>query len=293
MNINWYPGHMKKTIEDIERKKLITDFCIEIIDARIPFSSSNPLLNEVIKGKKKLIIFNKSDLCDENMTSKWISHYKSNDINVLKYNATKPNVNAVIKASMELMAEEIKKFNDKGINHGALKAMVVGIPNSGKSTFINGISGRKSAKTGNTPGITKTNQWIRLNKNLHLLDTPGVLWHKFPENVGINLAFTGAIKDEIMDRETLGLKLIERLNSIDKNILKSRYGVDTEKKPIEIMEDIGKKRGALLRGALIDYEKVSSIVLDEFRKGVLGRITLEDIWLSQPMKKTIEKREVN
>ena len=250
MNINWYPGHMKKTIEDIERKKLITDFCIEIIDARIPFSSSNPLLNEVIKGKKKLIIFNKSDLCDENMTSKWISHYKSKDINVLKYNATKPNVNAVIKASMELMAEEIKKFKDKGINHGALKAMVVGIPNSGKSTFINGISGRKSAKTGNTPGITKTNQWIRLNKNLHLLDTPGVLWHKFPENVGINLAFTGAIKDEIMDRETLGLKLIERLNNIDKNILKSRYGVDTEKKPIEIMEDIGQKKRSFTKRCL-------------------------------------------
>lgn len=181
------------------------------------------------------------------------------------------------------MKEEIQKFKQKGLNKGPLKAMIVGIPNSGKSTFINSISGTKSTKTGNKPGVTKTNQWIRINPKLHLLDTPGVLWPKLEENVGLNLAFTGAIKDEIMDTETLALKLIERLNQIDKNILTDRYKIEVNDTttPLEIMELIGKKRGALIRGGLIDYTKVAGIVLDEFRKGILGKITLEDpddIW---------------
>lgn len=277
MNINWYPGHMKKTIEDIEEKKKMTYFCIEIIDARIPISSRNPLFDKALVGKKRLIIFNKSDLANEDMNNKWINYLKNEDINVIKYNSTRPNVNLITDASKKLMEDFIKKIEDKGISPGPLRAMVVGIPNSGKSTFINGISGRKSAKTGNMPGITKTNQWIKLNNYLHLLDTPGVLWQKLPKDVGLNLAFTGAIKDEIMDRETLALKLIERLNSIDKNIIKARYGVDTDEAPIDIMNQIGKKRGALLKGGDFDYEKIANIILDEFRRGILGRITLEEI----------------
>lgn len=277
MNINWYPGHMKKTIEDIEKKLKLVDFCIEIIDSRIPYSSRNPIFTNLLKNKKKLLIFNKEDLSNPILNKKWKEKYSDINNSVLFYNALKPNVNAVVQKSQELMKEEIKKYEDKGLKRGPLKAMIVGIPNSGKSTFINSISGTKSTKTGNRPGVTRTNQWIKINPKLHLLDTPGVLWPKLDKNVGLNLAFTGAIKDEIMDTETLALKLIEKLMSIDKNILIKRYSIEInpQDSPLTIMELIGTRRGALMRGGIVDYTKVSNIILDEFRKGILGKITLE------------------
>ena len=278
MNINWYPGHMKKTIEDIEKKLKLVDFVIEIIDSRIPYSSRNPLFDDLLKNKKRLLIFNKSDLSNPKLNEEWMEKITDENNFAISYNAMKPNVNLVVKKSEELMAEEIKKYEDKGLNKGPLRAMIVGIPNSGKSTFINSISGTKSAKTGNRPGVTKTNQWIKIHSKLHLLDTPGVLWPKFEEKVGLNLAFTGAIKDEIMDRETLALKLIEKLKNIAPSSLEERYKIsDIEAMSgIEIMDEIGENRGALMRGGLIDYEKVSGIILAEFRKGTLGRITLEE-----------------
>lgn len=278
MNINWYPGHMKKTIEDIEKKLKLVDFVIEIIDSRIPFSSRNPLFDDLFKNKKRLLIFNKSDLSDPKLNDEWMEKITDENNFAISYNAMKPNVNLVVKKSEELMADEIKKYEDKGLNKGPLRAMIVGIPNSGKSTFINSISGTKSARTGNRPGVTKTNQWIKIHSKLHLLDTPGVLWPKFEEKVGLNLAFTGAIKDEIMDRETLALKLIGKLKKIAPAALEERYKLSNieDKEAIEIMDEIGKNRGALMRGGLIDYEKVSGIILDEFRKGTLGRITLEE-----------------
>ena len=278
MNINWYPGHMKKTIEDIEEKLKLVDFVIEIIDSRIPYSSRNPLFKDLLKNKKRLLIFNKSDLSDQKLNEEWMEKITDENNFAISYNAMKPNVNLVVKKSEELMAEEIKKFQGKGLKKGPLRAMIVGIPNSGKSTFINSISGTKSARTGNRPGVTKTNQWIKIHSKLHLLDTPGVLWPKFEEKVGLNLAFTGAIKDEIMDRETLALKLIEKLKNIAPASLEERYKISDikEMSPLEIMDEIGKNRGALMRGGLIDYEKVSGIILDEFRKGTLGRITLEE-----------------
>ncbi|RVU55246.1 ribosome biogenesis GTPase YlqF [Anaerosphaera multitolerans] len=277
MNINWYPGHMKKTIENIESKLKLVDFYIEIIDSRIPISSRNPLLNKVLENKKGLLILNKSDLSEDEQNRKWTDKLSDEHKHVILYNSSKPNGNLIVRESLDLMKDEIEKAKSKGINKGPLRAMIVGIPNSGKSTFINGISKTKSTKTGNRPGITKTDQWIRINPKLHLLDTPGVLWPKFEdEETALNLAFTGAIKDEIMDVETLCLKLIKKLNSIDKNILENRYNISIEgKEPIEIMEEIGAKRGAKLKGNEIDYTKVSNIVLDEFRKGILGKITLE------------------
>lgn len=278
MNINWYPGHMKKTIEDIEKKLKLVDFVIEIIDSRIPYSSRNPLFKDLLKNKKRLLIFNKSDLSDPKLNEEWMEKITDENNFAISYNAMKPNVNLVVKKSEELMADEIKKYQDKGLKKGPLRAMIVGIPNSGKSTFINSISGTKSARTGNRPGVTKTNQWIKIHSKLHLLDTPGVLWPKFEDKVGLNLAFTGAIKDEIMDRETLALKLIEKLKNIAPASLEERYKIFDikEMSPLEIMDEIGKNRGALMRGGLIDYEKVSGIILDEFRKGTLGRITLEE-----------------
>ncbi|WP_062551435.1 ribosome biogenesis GTPase YlqF [Peptoniphilus phoceensis] len=277
MNINWYPGHMKKTIEDIEKKLKLVDFVIEIIDSRIPFSSRNPIFDDLLKNKKRLLIFNKSDLSDPKLNEAWMEKLTDENNFAISYNAMKGNVSLVVKKSQELMAEEIKKYEDKGLNKGALRAMIVGIPNSGKSTFINSISGTRSAKTGNRPGVTKVNQWIKIHPKLHLLDTPGVLWPKFEDKVGLNLAFTGAIKDEIMDRETLALKLIEKLKNIYPSSIEERYKISNvkDKEALDIMDEIGKNRGALMRGGYIDYEKVAGIVLDEFRKGILGRITLE------------------
>lgn len=277
MNINWYPGHMKKTIEDIEKKLKLVDFVIEIIDSRIPFSSRNPIFDDLLKNKKRLLIFNKSDLSDPKLNEAWMEKLTDENNFAISYNAMKGNVSLVVKKSQELMAEEIKKYQDKGLNKGALRAMIVGIPNSGKSTFINSISGTRSAKTGNRPGVTKVNQWIKIHPKLHLLDTPGVLWPKFEDKVGLNLAFTGAIKDEIMDRETLALKLIEKLKDIYPSSIEKRYKISNvkDKEALDIMDEIGKNRGALMRGGYIDYEKVAGIVLDEFRKGILGRITLE------------------
>ena len=268
---------MKKTIEDIEKKLKLVDFVIEIIDSRIPYSSRNPLFDELLKNKKRLLIFNKSDLSDPKLNEEWMKKLTDENNFAISYNATKPNVNIVVKKAEDLMSEEIKKYEEKGLKKGPLRAMIVGIPNSGKSTFINSISGTKSAKTGNRPGVTKTNQWIKIHPKLHLLDTPGVLWPKFEENVGLNLAFTGAIKDEIMDRETLALKLIEKLVKIDSTLIENRYNLKDIKElsSIEIMDEIGKRRGALMRGGFIDYEKVSGIILDEFRKGLMGKVTLE------------------
>ncbi|MDY2987232.1 MAG: ribosome biogenesis GTPase YlqF [Peptoniphilus sp.] len=278
MNINWYPGHMKKTIEDIQAKSKLVDFYIEIIDARIPIASRNPLLRKVLQNKKGLLILNKTDLSNSEQNVLWKKKLSDDNNKAVLYSAAKPNSSLIVREALNFMQDEIAKKEEKGINMGPLRAMIVGIPNSGKSTFINGISKTKSAKVGNRPGVTKINQWIKLNPKLHLLDTPGVLWPKFEdESVGLNLAFTGAIKDEIMDIETLALRLIERLISIDENILKNRYNVEIDGEPIEVMERIGRKRGAIVKGGEIDYSKVANIVLDEFRKGVLGNITLETI----------------
>lgn len=279
MNINWFPGHMKKTIEEIEKKSKLTDFYIEIVDARIPTSSRNPLIEEMLKDKKSLIILNKSDLSDPVQNEKWIKKLSSQNSNVILYDSTKPNVKKIEKASFDLLKDMVDKYEDKGIKLNTLRAMIVGIPNSGKSTFINGLIGKKVAKVGNKPGITKTNQWIKINNKLHLLDTPGILWHKFEkEETALSLAYTGAIRDEILDVESLALKFIEKLIDIDPKILEDRYKIETDsKKPLEILEEIALKRGAILKNNIIDYSKVANIIFDDFRKGKLGRITLETL----------------
>ena len=278
MNINWYPGHMKKTIEDIEKKLKLVDFVIEIIDSRIPYSSRNPLFDELLKNKKRLLIFNKSDLSDPKLNEEWMKKLTDENNFAISYNATKPNVNIVVKKAEDLMSEEIKKYEEKGLKKGPLRAMIVGIPNSGKSTFINSISGTKSAKTGNRPGVTKTNQWIKIHPKLHLLDTPGVLWPKFDEKTGLNLSYTHAIKDEILNVEDLTLKFLEDLQKTYPESLTERYGVDPANPALEIYEDIARKRGAVTKGGDFDYTRTANIILTDFRSGKLGRISLERPW---------------
>lgn len=278
LNINWYPGHMKKTMDNIKSSLKLVDVVLEIVDARIPIASRNPLLDEVLGDKPRVVLLNKMDLANEAMNKKWLEYFKAKGYEAILIDSVKgTNLNKIESTSRQLLTEKFKKLEEKNLNLKRVRAMIVGVPNVGKSTLINRIANRRSAKVGNRPGVTRQNQWIKTGKDFELLDTPGVLWPKFEsEEIGLDLAFTGAIKDEIMDTETLVFKLIEKLNHIDKGIIETRYKIETEGlSTLEIMEAIGQKRGCLIRGGEFDYEKISNIVLDEFRKGVLGRITLE------------------
>jgi len=277
MNINWYPGHMKKTRESIEKNLSMVDLVLELIDARIPYSSQNPVIDSIVKNKPRIIILNKSDLADELANRMWQAYFRSKGLDSILLDALSgKGIKELLHAS-ERATEDIRKsYEKRGVINRPIRAMILGIPNVGKSTLINTLAGRKSAKTGNKPGVTKSNQWIKTQGRLQLLDTPGILWPKFEEErVGLNLAFTGAIKDEILDIETLALKFIEFMKKSYPELLEKRYKIVVEGSPLETMEAIGRKRGCIIRGGEIDYTKVSNLILDEFRKGVLGRISLE------------------
>lgn len=278
MNINWYPGHMKKTRESIQKNLKMVDIVFELIDSRIPYSSKNPDIDSIIGEKPKIVILNKSDLSSSDGNKKWQEFFSKNMVeSVLLDSITGKGINKLLELSYEVTKEKRMAYEKRGVISRPTRAMILGIPNVGKSTLINTLSGRKGAKTGNRPGVTKSNQWIKTKGKLELLDTPGILWPKFEDKeVGINLAFTGAIKDEILDMETLALKLIEKLVVYFPNLLKIRYKVEIEGKTyLEIMEDIGRKRGCIIKGGEIDYTKVSNLLLDEYRKGKIGNITLE------------------
>lgn len=278
MNINWFPGHMKKTLEDLESKARVIDFIIEMLDARIPYSSQNPSLQEILPGKKRLVLLNKSDLAEEKATKDWLKDFNQREGTLaLIYNSKDPrSKKALYEAARSLNQDILEKRREKQVENKSLRAMVIGIPNVGKSTFINSYIGKKSAKIGNRPGITKSNQWIRLGQDLDLLDTPGVLWPKFEnQKVAKHLAYVGSIKDELLDMESLALAFIEEMKETRDQIFEDRYQVDSKLKPLEIYEKIGKKRGAILKGGYIDYEKTAKLILDDFRKGRLGPLSLE------------------
>lgn len=278
MNINWYPGHMKKTKESIQKNLKMVDVVFELIDSRIPYSSKNPVIDSIIGEKPKIVILNKSDLSSKEANEKWQRYFDDNMVkSVLLDSVSGKGVNKLLELSHEVTNKKRLSYEKRGVINRPTRAMILGVPNVGKSTLINTLSGRKGAKTGNIPGITKVNQWIKIRGKLELLDTPGILWPKFEDKkVGINLAFTGAIKDEILDTETLALKLVERLVLYFPNLFKIRYNVKIEGQSyLDIMEDIARKRGCIIKGGEINYTKVSNILLDEFRKGKIGNITLE------------------
>lgn len=278
MNINWYPGHMKKTRESLEKSLHLVDIVFEILDARIPKSSRNPQIDDILKNKPRLVILNKSDLSDDNINNKWLEYLRKDNIEIILFDSTKnKDINKMMTAANKLLKDKMDKLTERGLGNRAIRAMIVGVPNVGKSTFINTVSGRSGAKVGNRPGVTKSNQWIKLKGNIELLDTPGILWPKFEDKeIGLNLALTGAIKDEILDIETLAFKLIEKLNAIDKNLLINRYGIENQSNDtLKTMDEIAIKRACIQRGNEIDYTKVANILLDEFRKGIIGKISLE------------------
>lgn len=281
MNINWYPGHMKKTMDNIRASLKLVDIVGEIIDSRIPISSKNPVIDDVLKDKPRIMILNKSDMADENETKKWLSYYRKKGYGAVVVDALHSNgLDKIYSVAKEMLADKFKKLEEKNLSAKTIRMMIVGIPNVGKSTFINSISKRKSAKIGDRPGVTKQVQWIKTKNDLELLDTPGVLWPKFEdERIGLHLAFTGAIKDEIMDIENLAFRFIDELNKRDVNILKNRYNLseDFYEDTLYLMDEIGRNRGAILKKNEIDYFKVANLVFDDFRKVKLGRITLETV----------------
>ncbi|MBE6008743.1 MAG: ribosome biogenesis GTPase YlqF [Lachnospiraceae bacterium] len=296
MNIQWYPGHMTKTRRMMEENISLVDVVVELVDARIPYSSKNPDIDNIAKNKKRIIAFNKSDLSDEASNKIWSEYYEKKGYKVIFVNSiTGKGVNGVTQAAKDLMAEKIESLKAKGRIFVPVRAMIVGIPNVGKSTFINKYVGKTMAKTGDKPGITRTKQWIRIKKDFELLDTPGILWPKFEdETVGIRLALTGAINDDILDIAGLGTELIKLLRKKYPESLKERYSIqyaDTDM-DWQILEKIGEKRGFKKKGGEIDLDRSAKILLDEFRGGKLGNITLElpeDI--VEAAEKTAEDKE--
>ena len=277
MNVQWYPGHMTKAIRMMQADIKLIDLVIELIDARIPMSSRNPDIDELSKGKSRLILLNKSDLADEARNKAWLRFFTDKGLVTLLLDSKNRKGFADISRSIEEACKaKLERDRARGIIGRPVRAMVVGIPNVGKSTFINSFTKRASTKTGNKPGVTKGKQWIRINKSLELLDTPGILWPKFEnDSIGLNLAFIGSINDEILDEAELSVKLIEYLVSDYKGAVAGRFDIDESRAPVEVLESIAQKRGCIKKGGAPDYDKAAHIILDEFRSGKLGRITLE------------------
>lgn len=275
-NINWYPGHMKKTRELIRENLKAVDISIEIVDSRIPMSSRNPIIDELISGKPRIVVLGKADLADEEETKRWADEIRKERgvSRVLALNLQSgENIKRLIRA---LELEQDRRNEERAVKR-PLRIMIVGVPNVGKSSLINRLTGKRSAQTGDRPGVTKGKQWLTLSNGMQLLDTPGILWPKFEDpNEGLNLAFCGSIKDDILGVQDLGFELIKYLAREYPNMLIERYRLDEiSEEPIENMDNIALKRGFILSGKRIDYERTGRIVLDEFRGGVIGRITLE------------------
>jgi len=277
MNYQWYPGHMTKAKRMMQENIKLVDLIIELVDARIPLSSRNPDINELGKNKSRIVLLNKSDLADPALNKQWIKYFEEQGAYVLELNAKSgAGVKAVSGVVQEACKEKLERDRRRGIVNRPVRAMVVGIPNVGKSTFINSFAGKACAKTGNKPGVTKGKQWIRLNKNLELLDTPGILWPKFEDQrVGMRLAFIGSMNDEIIIMDELACDLITVLQEEYPEALRERYGIEGKEKAAEVLADIAESRKCYTKGENLDLEKAAAILLDDFRAGRLGRISLE------------------
>lgn len=277
MHFQWYPGHMTKARRMMQENIKLIDLIIELVDARVPLSSRNPDIDELGKNKARLILLNKSDLAEERINDEWIDYFKDRGYSAVKVNSKKGGgMNQIRSAIQEACKEKTERDRKRGILNRPVRAMVVGIPNVGKSTFINSLAGKACAKTGNKPGVTKGKQWIRLNKNVELLDTPGILWPKFEDQeVGKKLAFIGSIKDEILQTEELSAELIKFLNAEYAGVLEEKYSIEHLEDVYECLTEIAKSRHCIVRGSELDTEKAVAILLDDFRSGKLGRISLE------------------
>ncbi|MCI5583963.1 MAG: ribosome biogenesis GTPase YlqF [Lachnospiraceae bacterium] len=278
MNYQWYPGHMTKARRMMQEDIKLIDLLIELVDARIPLSSRNPDINQLGQGKGRMVLLNKSDLADPKANQRWMEYFKNQGITVVEVNSkNRTGMKNIQHAVEEACREKRERDRKKGIINRPVRAMVVGIPNVGKSTFINAYAGKACTKTGNKPGVTKGKQWIRLGKGLELLDTPGILWPKFEDQqVGMRLAFIGSIKDEILIEEELALDLLNYLKDSYPTAIEGRYGFGQKEDALETLEEIAKIRGCYKKGQELDYSKAASILMDDFRSARLGRMTLEE-----------------
>ena len=277
VNVQWYPGHMTKAKRQMQEDVKLIDLIIELVDARVPLSSRNPDIDEIGKNKARLILLNKADLADEAQNEAWKTYFQEKGFYVVKVDSRNgAGMKLVQNVIQEACKEKTERDRKRGIKNRPIRAMVAGIPNVGKSTFINTFAGKACAKTGNKPGVTKGKQWIRLNKNVELLDTPGILWPKFEDQeVGKRLAFIGSVKDDILNMEELALELISYLCKNYPGALEKRYNIAEEGLPVEILGEIARVRGCLKKGEELDYTKATGILFEEFRSGKIGRITLE------------------
>lgn len=276
-SFNWYPGHMTKAKRMMQEDIKFNDIVIELIDARIPMSSRNPDIDDLAKNKYRLILLNKSDLADERVTAKWVDFFEKQGIKVIKLDSRqRSGMKSVNNAILEVCKEKIERDRKRGIINRPVRAMIVGIPNVGKSTFINSFAGKACAKTGNKPGVTKGKQWIRLNKTVELLDTPGILWPKFDnEKIANDLAFIGSINDQILNLTELSLKFIESVKNDYAGIFTSRYDIEEKDDGVTMLGDIAIARGCLKKGGEPDYDKAATLIFDDFRSGKLGKISIE------------------
>ncbi len=281
MTIQWFPGHMAKARREITEKLKLIDIVFELVDARIPISSRNPMIDEIIGNKPRILLLNKADMADEAMTKEWQNYFlETQSLPTLPVNAQNgQGVAEIVQEAKRLLKSKFDKMIEKGMRPRAMRALIVGIPNVGKSTLINRLAKKRIAKIGDRPGITKQQQWIKVGKELQLLDTPGILWPKFEdERTGYCLAATGAIKDELLDFQDVALFLLKYLRTYYPQRLLERYKLDDLKNdPIQLLEDIAKKRGFLMSGGFVDYDRAAEMVLREFRTLKLGRVTLDQL----------------
>lgn len=277
MHFQWYPGHMTKAKRMMQENIKLIDLVIELVDARIPVSSRNPEIDEIGKNKARLILLNKADLAGDRWNDAWAEYFKGKGYSVLKVNSKKGGgIKSIQGVIQEACKEKIERDRKRGILNRPVRAMVVGIPNVGKSTFINALAGKACTKTGNKPGVTKGKQWIRLNKNVELLDTPGILWPKFEDQtVGLRLAFIGSIKDEILNTEELAMELIGFLKEFYPGTLEEKYQIEEAEDCFLCLQKVAESRHCLVKGSELDTEKAARLLLDDFRNGRLGKITLE------------------
>ena len=277
MQFQWYPGHMTKAKRQMQEDIKLVDLVIELVDARIPMSSRNPDIDELGKNKARLILMNKADLADDIEIENWMNYFKSRGFYAVRLDARRRNdMKNIQNVIGEACKEKLERDRKRGILNRPVRAMVVGIPNVGKSTFINTYAGKACAKTGNKPGVTKGKQWIRLNKSVELLDTPGILWPKFEDQmVGLKLALIGSIKDEILNIDELSMELMKILICDYPGTLNNRYGVEEQKEIPQVLMEIAQNRNCIKKGGELDYSKASALLIEEFRSGQLGKITLE------------------
>lgn len=277
-DIQWFPGHMAKTRRMIQSNLSLVDGVVEILDARIPESSRNPEMDRLVKGKPRMFVLNKADMADDNATVKWLNYYKSKGFTAIKISCKSGNglKNFLPAVKEQMLSELMARRREKGIENAPLRLMIVGIPNAGKSTFINRMAKSKKAKAEDRPGVTRTKQWVKLGDNVEMLDMPGVLWPKFEDqSAARKLAFTGAVKDDILDIEALASLLLENLAVNYPDSLMERYKIDSEGTGFELLKKLGRKRGMLISGGEVNTERAAITLLDEFRSGKLGNITLE------------------